>query len=269
MMRKLVWTIATLGSVALIAAAACGGGSGKVTLLATTSGAGSLGAGGAALDLGSGIALTEVRFLLRRIVLERCGATPTCPACDECKASGGESEGACEACDECEEANSVVRAGPVLVDLKDADLAGGIHAVLDADVPAGDYSGVKIVISQASQKMAKDHPELAPMKGLHASIAIDGTIDGAAFEFVTPMHVQQARCGPFHVDLETSALTLVVDPSGWFVGRSGQRLDPRVPSDRGEILANLRASIRLKAKGDGDHGGIEECTCAPPDGGPL
>jgi len=267
MTRRLAWTIAALGVAVLIAAAACMSSSGKgnLTILATTGAEGGSAAGGAGLDLGNGITLTEVRLLLRRVVLEQCGA-PTCEACAECSHGRGEGDERCDDCDECEERGPDVRAGPVLVDLEGAELAGGIRAVLDADVPVGDYSAVKLVISQASQKMVKEHPELAPMKALHASIVIDGTIDDAAFEFVTPMHLQQARCGPFQVGTDTSVLTLVVDASGWFVGDRGQRLDPRAASDRGEILENLRASIRVKAEGDGGHED-GECTCPPADGG--
>jgi len=267
MTRKLVSIVAALGVGGLVAASACtrSGGDGNLTILATTGATGGPSATGAGLDLGNGIVLTEVRLLLRRVVLEQCGA-PACPACAECSGGGesGEGCGGCDECDECEEGNATVRAGPVLVDLQGADLAGGIQAVLDSAVPAGDYSAVKLVFSQASQKMVKEHPELAPMKALHASIVIDGTIDEAAFEFVTPMHLQQERCGPFQIGEGTSALTLVVDPSGWFVGRGGERLDPRAPSDRGAILRNLRASIRVKADGGPGDGG---CTCPPADGG--
>ncbi len=265
MTRKIVWTVAAVGAAGLVAVAACTGSSGKgsLTVLATTA-APSSAASSTGLNLGNGIVLTEVRLLLRRIVLEQCGVAP-CATCAECALGAAEAEGHCDACDECEEESARVRAGPVLVDLAGADLAGGVKAVLDADVKTGDYSAVKLVIAQASQKMVKEHPELAPMKALHASIAIDGTIDGASFEFTTPMHVQQERCGPFQIAEGSEVLTLTVNASGWFVGKHGQRLDPRVASDRGEILANLRSSIRMKLEGDGDEGG--ECTCPPADGG--
>jgi hypothetical protein len=272
MKRKLAWTAVALGAAGLVAAAACMGssGSGNLTILATTGDGGSADAGsdggsGGGLNLGRGIVLSEVRLLLRRVVLETCGSP--CAACAACSTDGGEVDERCDDCDECEDEGARVRAGPVLVDLKGADLAGGVRAVLDADVPMGTYSGVKLVFAQASRKMVMDHPELAAMKALHASIAIDGTIDGAAFEFTTPMHVQQARCGPFAVGPSTSALTLAVDASGWFVGDTGQRLDPRAASDRGEILANLRSSLRLKESGDGGEE-RDECTCPPAaDGG--
>jgi hypothetical protein len=276
MTQKLGWIAAALVAAAVGLAASCSGSqSGNLSLSATTNAsAGSDGGSVSGLDLGNGIILTEARLLVRRIVLDRCevGAA-RCEECSECSGCTGESCEQCDRCDDCEEAGDDVKAGPALVDLKGADLAGGIHAVFDASVPPGDYSEVKLVIAQASEKMVTEHAELAGMKALHASIVIDGTIDGKPFEFVTPMHVQQERCGPFTVGKGTSALTLTVDPRGWFTGDKGERLDPSQPLDRGEILENLRRSLRLKAPGDRDDDEHGECVCAPatdggiPDGG--
>jgi hypothetical protein len=273
MIRKLVWGVAALGAVALMVAAACSGSNGNLSIRTSTVTADAGTDGGASaggLDLGNGIVLTEVRFLLRRVLLDRCDGTASCQTCGECSGEKDEGSEGCDDCDRCEEEVSRVRAGPVLIDLKGADLAGGVHAVLDAKVPTGTYSEVKFVLSQASEAMVQAHPELAAMKALHASIALDGTIDGSSFEFVTPMHVQQERCGPFTVGQGTSVLTLVVSPSGWFVGDQGQRLDPRAHPDRGEILENLRRSLRVKVPGDGDDEGEGgECVCPAVDGGPT
>ncbi len=280
MKRKLVFLAAATAAAALALAAACSGsGTGTLSVRATTGASATSAAvdadGGATpgLDLGNGIVLTEVRLFVRRIVLETAapdGGAATCSACSACTGCTGESCEHCEECDDCEDAADHVKAGPVLVDLKGAELIGGIHAVLDASVPAGDYSEVKFVISQVSRKLAKEHPELAAMKDLHASIVVDGTIDGTAFEFRTPMHVQEERDGTFQVGSGTSVLTLLVDPSGWFTGDHGQRLDPRAPRDRGEILENIRCSFRVLSDGDHDDGWGHHHGCAipgTPDGG--
>jgi hypothetical protein len=271
MTRRTGFVVAICAIAALTLVSSCrsgtSGGGGHLSLSATTTSdggndGGTDGGSVVGLDLGNGIVLTEVRFLVRRIVLDKCPRLAQCDACQACSTRDDEHDD-CGDCDECEEANDV-KAGPALVDLQGSDLSGGVKGVLDTSVASGDYSEAKIVVAQASEQMVTDHPELAPMKSLHASIVLDGTIDGDAFEFATPMHVQQERCGPFTVGTDTSALTLTVDPSGWFVDHHGTRLDPRAHHDRGDILANLRRSLRLKAKEDGEHDDDEGAACVCP-----
>jgi hypothetical protein len=95
------------------------------------------------------------------------------------------------------------------------------------------------------------------MAAAHASIRVDGTMDGVGFTFSTPMALKQEREGPIVVDPKTGAnVTLDFDASGWFKAADGGKLDPTDPADRGQILANIRASIRVVS--DDDHDGKED-----------
>jgi hypothetical protein len=180
------------------------------------------------------------------------------------------------------EDGEVVR-GPFLIDLSGEPLAGGIHQAFDTQVPAGTYDEVCFVVNSVSMPMARPAPGLAAMQALHASIAIDGAIDGKRFEFTTPFEVKQCRRGSFSVGTGTTGLTFDVNYHGWFTGHAGGRLDPNASRDRGDILENIRCSIRIFADrdrdghpDDGDDGSDDEGRegCPPganppaPDGGP-
>jgi hypothetical protein len=95
------------------------------------------------------------------------------------------------------------------------------------------------------------------MAAAHASILVDGTMDGVAFQFSTPMALTQKREGALVVDADTGAnVTLDFDASTWFKTADGGKLDPTDPTDQGAILANIRASIRVVS--DDDHDGEED-----------
>jgi hypothetical protein len=106
---------------------------------------------------------------------------------------------------------------------------------------------------------------LQTLSGLNTSIAVDGAVagtNGGSFTFTTSMEVDQKRFGPFTVSASgTSNVTLDVDPSGWFLAPDGSSLDPRDPTNRGQILANIRASIRAFPDDDRKGEDEDECEC--------
>jgi hypothetical protein len=154
--------------------------------------------------------------------------------------------------DECE-----IEGGPYLIDLAGADLTGGVHFVVGLDVPAGTYEEVKFKINTISASKAGTDAGLLAMADAHASILVDGTMDGVPFQFSTPMALTQSREGAIVVDDATGAnVTLDFDASGWFKAADGSKLDPTAPTDQGAILANIRASIRVVS--DDDHDGKED-----------
>jgi len=142
-----------------------------------------------------------------------------------------------------------------------------IHQVFDTSVPAGDYRELKVVIDTVNAGEAGSDATLQALAAIPASIAVDGTVGGdggGSFTFTTTMEVDQERNGSFTVGsgtMQTSNVTLDVDPSGWFLAPDGSSLDPRDPVNRGQILANIRASIRAfpdeKRKGEDE----DECEC--------
>jgi len=82
------------------------------------------------------------------------------------------------------------------------------------------------------------------MAAAGASIIADGTIDGAAFSFSTPMDVEQELEGNFVLG-SSSNLTLNVDASTWFGGSGSARLDPRTRRSgrRSRATSSARSSV--------------------------
>jgi hypothetical protein len=241
-MRSIGWSAMLLTLAGLLA---CNSGQkSNVSVSLKTAPTAQASTGGA--DLKNGIVLTEVRMVVRKITLfpaPSAAATPTTTASDA---------DVPDADDKDELPRSSF--GPFAVDALGSSLAGGIHPVFDADVDKGTYAGGLVVVSTLRKDSQATDPVLSAMKALHASIAIDGTIDGQAFEFQTPMRVAQWKQGPIVVGDGTTNLTLDVDPTGWFTAPDATtRLDPRSSTDRGEILENIRCSIRLFK--DDDHDG--------------
>lgn len=148
-----------------------------------------------------------------------------------------------------------------------------IHQVFDTSVPPGDYRELKVVIATVNAGEAGSDATLQALAKLPASIAVDGTVAGTGggdFTFTTTMELEQERNGTFTVKSGmsgTSNVTLDVDPSGWFVGPGGTSLDPRDPVNRGQILANIRASIRAFPDDDENGEDEEECECIDEDMG--
>lgn len=175
---------------------------------------------------------------------------------------GGEAEGDHDG--ECE-----LEFGPFAIDLSGAALASGIHKQFDVPVPAGTYEEIAFKIDTINAEKAGTDQVLKDLAALHASIAIDGTIDGTAFHFTTPIEVESKHEGAITVDPATGAgLTLDVDPTHWFTAADGTtRLDPNATTDQGAILANIRASLRLQHDDDGDGCDDDNATCGDHHGG--
>ncbi len=240
-MRSIRWTAVPLALAALFA---CNGQKPNVSVSLKTAAMAQASTGGA--DLGNGIALNEVRMVVRKITLF---PAPTAAAQPTSTASDVEVP-------DVDDKDDLPRSsfGPFAVDTTFTSTSGtGIHPVFDADVDKGTYAGGLIAVNTLRKDFQTTDAVLAAMQALHASIAIDGTIDGETFEFKTPMRVAQWKKGPIVVGEGTTNLTLDVDPTGWFTAPDGKtRLDPRSPTDRGEILENIRCSIRLFKDDDRD-----------------
>jgi hypothetical protein len=220
--------------VVLAAVAIAAGCSSKSSNLSFSvrSGPSTAGAGGSAAT--PGVTVGTIRIAIRELALEPAG--------------GG----------------AEVKVGPFGISVSGSS---PIHQVFDTSVPAGDYRELKLVVGTVNAGEAGSDATLLALAGLHASIAVDGTVAGAAggaFTFTTSMEVDQERKGTFTVGsggAATSNVTLDVDPSGWFLAPDGSSLDPRDPVNRGQILANIRASIRAFPDDDENGEDEEECEC--------
>jgi hypothetical protein len=247
---------ARLAVFVALAASACTSGSSSSLTLSTSATSDQTDAGlppdagssDAGISLCDRLLIDRVRIVVRRIDLERTAAV-------DAGADGGMVSCDCPDDDTvCVKPGGDVHIGPFLVDVNGSDLAGGIHEVFDVEVPQGTYEEVRFVINTSSRPQANADAGLSEMKDLHASIAVDGFFAGSPFRFTTPMRLQQKQEGPFEVGPGTNSIILTVDPRSWFVGDSGQLLDPTDPRNRGRILANIRCSVRMSSEDEDDGG---------------
>jgi hypothetical protein len=220
--------------LAVVAAAACGGGS---MSLSVRTGAPTGTVASSALTLSNGVTLSRIRMVITKVELELARTA------DAGAADLEEHE---------------MKAGPFVIDLSGTALDSGAPvSVASADLPAGTYKEIKFKIhkpEQTEQGVSAD-PGLTAMAAAGASIVVDGTIDGNAFTFSTPMDVEQQLEGSF--DLASGGnLTLNVDATSWFGGSGSARLDPRDTSMRSQIEANIQRSF--KAYRDNNHDGHED-----------
>jgi hypothetical protein len=143
--------------------------------------------------------------------------------------------------------------GPFDVDLAGSALDGGVRFAFDAPIPTGTYQEIAIRVDTVPASRAGGNPVLLDLAAAHASILVDGFVDGVTtFVFSTPLEVTQKREGKIVIG-SGSNVTLDFDPSHWFDGPSG-RLDPTSADTtvKGAILANIRASIRILKDDDRD-----------------
>jgi len=176
-----------------------------------------------ALVAGTGIVLTRVRVVVRKVELEAAGTAEM----DE------------------------VASGPYLLDLSGATLDGSVAKVLDASFLPGSYSEIRFELHKPDSGETGTNANLKDMIDAQASIIADGTIDGAPFTFTTAVTAEQRFEGT--IDLKDgSNLTLNVDATTWFTS-SGSRLDPRNEANRSQIENNIQDSFRVFK--DDDHDG--------------
>jgi hypothetical protein len=143
--------------------------------------------------------------------------------------------------------------GPVVIDLGAADLtSAGVQKVLDSTVPAGTYDKIKFEIHRllAADKVAGADD----LVKAGASILIDGTFNGTAFQFATALEAEQELEGKFVIDATSQNITVNFDPSSWFLSGTTV-LDPTAAANKLAIEANIRAS--LAAFQDDDESGHE------------
>ena len=214
----------TLLVSALIAAAGCGG-SNSLSLSIRAGAPVVTAASSSALTLSNGIVLGRVRVVVTKVELE-LAKTPDAGIAD------------------LEEHE--LKAGPFLIDLAGATLdSATLATVASAGLPAGTYKEIKFKIHkpQSSESGVSADPALQAMATAGASIVVDGTIDGAAFTFSTPMDVEQKLEGTFVLGANSN-VTLNVDVTSWFGGAGSARLDPRNDSARSGIESNIQHSFK-------------------------
>ena len=251
-------------SASLCAAlAGCSSGMSKgVTVSATTASAvgATPRAGATSIDGGNGISIDRIRLVVKKFEIE--GAPACAPAASGSSSGmggssgsggmGGSDDGSGSDDGECE-----IESGPFLVDLSGSDLAIGVHPVTGIDVPSGTYEELRFQVHVIDASQAGTSAGLAAMAAAGASILVDGTQGGAAFQFKSAITVDQKREGTIVVDPSTGVnVTLDLDASGWFKAADGSKLDPADAAAGSAIDANIRSSVRVVH--DDDHDGEDD-----------
>jgi hypothetical protein len=180
----------------------------------------------AALTAGTGITLSRVRIVIRKVEMEKADTAEM----DE------------------------VASGPYLLDLSGATLDGAVSKVLDAGFTPGTYNEIKFEVHRPESGETGANADLKDLIDAQASILVDGTIDGAAFTFKTAVTAEQKFEGNV-VLAAGSNLTLNVDAGSWFTA-NGARLDPRDEANRSQIENNIQKSF--KAFKDDNRDGHED-----------
>ncbi|MCY1046144.1 hypothetical protein OV208_32835 [Corallococcus sp. bb12-1] len=239
---------------------ACGNGASSVGLStrmgSAVSGAGLLRQSEQRLALPNGITVERVRLSVRELELKREGHHDDDDSSDDDAGTSVDDKG-----------EHKQRTGAFLIDLSGAALEGQVVRLRDVTAEAGTYDEIEFDIGKVSVTEAGDNAALKELAQLGASIVVDGLIDGTPFQFVSSVRVEQEREATFVVaDGSDQNVTINIDPSGWFTGEGGKRLDPRESSARSEIENNLHRSIDAfddddKNGGedsDDDHGGEKD-----------
>jgi len=217
-------------------------------------------AGAASIGGGNGITIDRIRLVVKKFEIEGAPAcTPAASGSSSGKSgtggmsgSSGSDDGSGSDGGECE-----IESGPFMVDLSGSDLATGVHPVTGIDVPSGTYEELRFQIHVIDASQAGANAGLAEMAAAGASILVDGTQGGAAFQFKSAITVDQKREGKIVVDPATGVnVTLDLDASGWFKASDGSKLGPADAVAASAIDANIRASVRVVH--DDDHDGKDD-----------
>ncbi|MBN8231185.1 hypothetical protein JYK02_27060 [Corallococcus macrosporus] len=233
----------------ILCLSACGNGASSVGLStrmgSAVSGAGLPGQATQRLVPSNGITVERVRLSVRELELKREGHHDDDATDDD----GGTST------DDSSELKQ--RTGAFLIDLSGTALEGQVVRLRDVTVEPGLYDEIEFDIGKVSVTEAGDNAALKELAEKDASLIIDGRIDGEPFQFVSSLRVEQEREADFEVtEGDDQNVTINIDPSGWFTGEGGARLDPRDEHNRSELENNLHKSI--DAFDDHDRNGGED-----------
>jgi hypothetical protein len=173
------------------------------------------------------IALTSVKFLLRKIELE-----------------SGETEG-----DEEE-----VNLGPLVVDL---GLFSKVSEFTFAKLVPGVYDEIHFQLHKPSPTENISDPEFTESTDKRYSVIVKGFYNGEPFVYKTDVTVSKEvefENHPVAITAEgTVNITIRISPYSWFM-RDGQILNPMNPASKRYIDDNIRDSFRRAFKDDNEDG---------------
>ena len=189
------------------------------------------------------LVITKAQVVARRIELAPADAA-TCTSTTEPGDDNAE--------DDCAE----VQSGPVLLDLP---LDASARTNITASVPPGTYRGLELRIglvssgNRRSVEFLTSHPDFK-----NASVRVEGTYNGKAFVFMSPVdaRIETLFSAPVTVDASNPNVTVAIDLTNWFSDGTGGTLDPSNSANASRISANIASSFH--AFEDDDHDGHDD-----------
>jgi hypothetical protein len=122
------------------------------------------------------------------------------------------------------------------------ELSGGVNSQFSLDAPPGEYDELEFEVHKLSGEPVPTDAAMKEMYDRNACIMVNGTIDGAPFEFASEVDEKHELLGWFVLEPGADNVTLNIDPAGWFLDGT-TRVDPRNPEMRSRIEANIKSSI--------------------------
>ena len=191
------------------------------------------------------LVITKAQVVARRIELAPADAA-ACAGTAEAGDDDAEVEDGC----------AEVETGPVLLDLP---LDASTKTNITASVPPGTYRGLELRIDPVSSGNRRSvefltaHPDFK-----NASVRVEGTYNGKAFVFMSPVdaRIETLFSAPVTVDASSPNVTVAIDLTNWFSDGAGGTLDPSNSTNASRISANIASSFH--AFEDDDHDGHDD-----------
>ena len=135
--------------------------------------------------------------------------------------------------------------GPFVVDLTADEIASGAHRDFSlGTLDSGTYGGAEIEIQPLDSKDDQTDPSVADFVAAGASLLVDGTYQGKAFNFAGHFLAEQGTDGDVTIDAANPvSLAMTVDPSKWFVDAAGAAVDPGDTAQHTTLAAAVCASL--------------------------
>ena len=191
------------------------------------------------------LVITKAQLVARRIELAPTNAA-TCAGTVEAGDDDAEVEDGC----------AEVETGPVLLDLP---LDASTKTNITASVPPGTYRGLELRIAPVSSGNRRSLEFLAAHPDFkNASVRVEGTYNGKAFVFISPVdaRIETLFSAPVTVDASNPNVTVAIDLTNWFSDGAGGTLDPSNSGNASRIAANIAGSFH--AFEDNDHDGHDD-----------
>ncbi|MEP7122604.1 MAG: hypothetical protein ABJE95_16900 [Byssovorax sp.] len=135
--------------------------------------------------------------------------------------------------------------GPFVVDLTGDEIAKGAHRDFSlGTLDSGTYGGAEIEIQPLDAGDDQTDPAVADFVAAGASVLVDGTYQGKAFNFAGHFLAEQGTDGDVTIDAaKPLSLAMTVDPSGWFVDAAGASVNPGDEAQHTTLAAAVCTSL--------------------------